>query len=65
MSRLGDRILMTIIVVTGVAGLVGWYVSWWVLDQPDPFVRFVLPALLAVLLVVVVFFVWEGLDVMD
>jgi uncharacterized membrane protein YhdT len=65
MSELGDRTIMTLIVTTGVLGLVGWIVAAGVYRPPEWVPWFAFPVLFAVLVIVLVAFVWEGLDLMD
>jgi len=56
---------MTLIVTTGVLGLVGWIVAAGVYRPPEWVPWFAFPVLFAVLVIVLVAFVWEGLDLMD
>lgn len=65
MSTLSDRALMTIIVVTGVAGLVGFWAGIGSGVRPGWFTAYTLPIIGAVGLVVLVAIVWVGLSRMD
>ncbi len=65
MSVLGDRVLMTIIVVTGVAGLVGYWFTIGVTNVSDRFTQWELLAVAGVGLVVLVAVVWTALTRMD
>lgn len=65
MSLLGDRILMTIVVVTALAGLLGYWLTLGVPQLSRWYTQYALPLVLVVALLVVVVVVWEGLDLMD
>lgn len=65
MGVLSDRIMMTIMVVTGVAGLVGYVLTVAITELSSWYVRNVLPFLAAIFFVALLLVVWEGLDLMD
>lgn len=65
MSVLGDRILMTIIAGTVVAGFIGYFVTGLVGEMTGWQMRVALPAVVGFVLLVAVFVIWEGLDRMD
>jgi len=65
MGDRSDRAIMTLIVMTGVLGLAGWFVAAGVYRPPEWVPWFAFPALYAAFVVVVAFLVWEGLDAMD
>lgn len=58
---------MTVIVVTAVVGLGGYWITL-VAAEPDMsswFIRYALPAIVGVGFLVIVAVIWEGLDLMD
>lgn len=65
MSRLGDRMVMTLIAGTAVLGLIGWIIAVLVRRPPEWLPWFLIPGVFAVFVIVVLFVIWEGLDVMD
>lgn len=65
MSVLGDRIIMTVIAGTLVAGVVGWVVGGLVGEIGGWQMRVALPVVLAVIFLASLVVIWEGLDTMD
>lgn len=65
MSKLGDRMVMTLIAGTAVLGLLGYVLTVLVYEPPQWLPWFMIPAVFAVLVVAVFVVIWEGLDLMD
>lgn len=65
MSKLGDRMVMTLIIATAVLGLLGYVLTILVYEPPEWLPWFLLPGVFGVFVIVLLLLIWEGLDVMD